>query len=64
MELLSLLAYIDPGSGNLLLQMLMASVFGALTLFRKSVKRLFSRPKKKNENAGMATSLPAPGPEP
>jgi hypothetical protein len=37
------LAYIDPGSGAILLQMVIGSVVGVAIFFRQSVVRLFNR---------------------
>ena len=38
-----LLAYIDPGSGSLILQALAAAVLGAGAYFRHYIARLFRR---------------------
>lgn len=38
-----LLAYTDPGSGSLLLQLLMASLAGSLFHFRSALRRLWTR---------------------
>jgi hypothetical protein len=35
-----LVAYIDPGSGSILLQMLIGSAIGLMLFFRQSVSRL------------------------
>jgi hypothetical protein len=66
MEFTNLLGYIDPGSGSLLLQILMASAVGALTFFRKSVGRLFSRSPRNNGKSNLpnATSAAVTRPEP
>lgn len=37
------IAYIDPGTGSLLLQMVLATVMGAGVFFRKALLGLFSR---------------------
>ena len=37
-----LLAYIDPGSGSLVLQMIIAGVVGALAFFRHAIFRFVS----------------------
>ncbi len=37
-----MLSYIDPGSGSLMLQMILASCAGVILFFRKSVSSLFS----------------------
>jgi hypothetical protein len=39
--------YIDPGSGSMLVQVLIASALGSLITFRKFFTGLFSRPKPK-----------------
>lgn len=44
------LAYIDPGSGTILLQMLIASSLGGICLFWKRIKRLFGFGRKDEEN--------------
>jgi len=36
-------AYIDPGSGSMLLQMLIAMVAGTFFYFRKSIKRFITQ---------------------
>ena len=36
-------AYIDPMAGSVVLQVVIASVVGGLTLFRQSIARLFVR---------------------
>jgi len=49
-------SYIDPGTGSLVLQMLIAGVVGTGVFFRRAVSRLFRRGKeadpasKKNES--------------
>ena len=35
------LAYIDPGSGSLLLQLLVGSIIGAGIVFRQTITRVF-----------------------
>lgn len=42
------LGYVDPGAGALLLQWVLAGVFGILLFFRRKVWSFFSR-KKQNE---------------
>jgi hypothetical protein len=37
----TILAYIDPGSGSILLQLLIGSVVGAGFFFREGIGRLF-----------------------
>ena len=46
------LAYIDPGTGSLVLQMLIAGIVGALAFFRGAIFRFFGffRRSKKDEN--------------
>lgn len=39
--------YIDPGSGSMLIQILVASTLGALIAFRKAFMGLFARSKAK-----------------
>ncbi len=43
----TLLAYIDPGSGSLLLQMLLAGVLGAAAYFRTAIFGFFGLFKRK-----------------
>ena len=50
-SLMQFLAYIDPGSGSLLLQFLIAAFVGTLAFFRRSILALFSRSKSKPEEA-------------
>lgn len=45
------LAYIDPGSGTMLLQMLIASSLGGVCLFWKRIKRLFGFGRKEEKSA-------------
>ena len=40
-----ILAYIDPGSGSLLIQVLLASVIGGISVFWKRIKSFFTRTK-------------------
>lgn len=42
----SLFAYIDPGSGSLILQTIIAGIVGVFVFFRGSIARLFGRGKK------------------
>ncbi|HWA82807.1 MAG TPA: hypothetical protein VG820_05215 [Fimbriimonadaceae bacterium] len=42
------LAYIDPGSGTLALQMLIAAVAGAVVMFKSRIASIFGRLKGKN----------------
>lgn len=51
------LAYADPGSGALIWQMAVASMFGALFYFRKFVTRLRSWGKKKGGKGEQITPL-------
>lgn len=44
-----LLAYIDPGSGSILIQVILASCLGGIVVFWNKIKALFSR--KKPEDA-------------
>ena len=47
-----LLRYLDPGSGSMLLQMLLALFLGigfAVKVYWKKIKLLFTRPPKKHE---------------
>ena len=48
------LAYIDPVSGSILIQTLVAAVAGGAAFFRKSLFALFKRP-------GTPSSSPDPG---
>ena len=43
-----ILAYIDPGSGSILVQVILASCIGGLAIFWSKVKSLFS--KRKHDN--------------
>ena len=45
-----LVAYIDPGSGALMLQMLLAMVVGVLVSFRKALGALISRVRSRNDS--------------
>lgn len=40
-----ILAYIDPGSGSILIQVILASFIGGIAVFWQKVKALFSRKK-------------------
>jgi len=42
-----ILAYIDPGSGSILIQVILASCIGGIAVFWNKVKALFTR--KNNE---------------
>jgi len=44
-------AYVDPGSGPLLWQALIAGIVGALFYFRSSLARLFSRTRRQDPPA-------------
>lgn len=61
-----LLGYIDPGSGALLVQALIASAFGGLIVFRDVISGLWSRilPLKKSQDAETLVSRDAAEPEP
>lgn len=37
------MAYIDPGSGSMVFQLLLASILGSLIAFRKGLSDLFRR---------------------
>ena len=39
------LAYIDPGSGSILLQVVLASCIGGVAVFWQKIKSLFTRKK-------------------
>jgi hypothetical protein len=61
----SLLAYIDPGTGSFLLQMLIAGIVGAVAYFRKAVFGLFHRNKANEPDAeGPHSSSSAPDHKP
>jgi hypothetical protein len=50
---LALIAYLDPGSGSLILQLLIAGLMGAgllVKVFWKKIKALFSRSSVKKED--------------
>jgi hypothetical protein len=56
--MINILAYIDPGSGSLIFQMLIASFMGALFIFRRFftpplrfLMRIFRRPKKEENDS-------------
>ncbi|HNR94774.1 MAG TPA: hypothetical protein PKM67_10125 [Kiritimatiellia bacterium] len=51
-----ILAYIDPGSGALILQLLMAGIVGAGVYFRRAIARIFGFRKKKPEDQPRADS--------
>ena len=40
-----IIAYIDPGSGSILIQVMLASCIGGIVVFWNKVKSLFSRRK-------------------
>ena len=40
-----ILAYIDPGSGSILIQVILASCIGGIAVFWSKIKGLFSRKK-------------------
>lgn len=40
-----ILAYIDPGSGSILIQVILASVVGGIAVFWQKLKSLFTRKK-------------------
>lgn len=40
-----ILAYIDPGSGSILLQVVLASMIGGVAMFWNKIKALFTRKK-------------------
>ncbi len=40
-----ILAYIDPGSGSILIQVILASCVGGILVFWNKIKSLFSRKK-------------------
>ena len=53
-----LLAYIDPGAGSLIVQMLIASFFGAAAVFRRSIFGSFSKKHKGGlKDKGCSNSL-------
>jgi hypothetical protein len=43
-------AYLDPGSGSVILQVLLASLFAVLFFFRASIRKLFDRLRKKSNS--------------
>jgi hypothetical protein len=40
-----ILAYIDPGSGSILIQVILASCLGGIAVFWQKIKALFTRKK-------------------
>lgn len=44
-ELSMVLAYIDPGSGSILIQVILASCIGGIAVFWQKIKALFVRKK-------------------
>jgi hypothetical protein len=48
----SLLGYIDPGSGSILLQVILAALLGSLTLLHRQVLRLVRAVFRRNPPAG------------
>ena len=61
-HLFAMLAYIDPGSGSFLLQMLLAGLFGIAAFFRKYIFGWFRRGKDHEASTDEA-ELDAPGAE-
>ncbi len=53
-----MLAYIDPGSGAMLLQWLMAGVLGSIVFFRRTLAGIFFKRKKQDKK----TASDAEGP--
>lgn len=51
-----ILAYIDPGSGALILQLLVAAFVGAGIYFRRAIKRILGFFKKKTDDQPKAKS--------
>ena len=49
-----MLAYIDPGSGSFLLQMLLAGLFGVGAFFRKYIFGWFRRGKEQDDSPDQA----------
>ena len=55
------LAYIDPGSGSIILQVVLASCIGGLAMFWSKIKALFGGKKPAEpEDAGTKTDGDAP----
>ena len=50
-HLFAMLAYIDPGSGSFLLQMLLAGLFGVAAFFRKYIFGWFRRGKDQEDSS-------------
>jgi hypothetical protein len=57
------LCYVDPGSGSLILQMLIASFVGAAALFRRSIFESFSKKKKGDSKETVCKRLPEVTPD-
>lgn len=55
-----IIAYIDPGSGSILLQVLLASVLGGVAIFWQRIKMLFTRKRPADELAPKLPEEPAP----
>lgn len=53
-----ILAYIDPGSGSILLQVILASVIGGVAVFWTKIKSFFIRKKPGTPAAPDETSKP------
>jgi hypothetical protein len=51
-----LLAYIDPGSGSLFLQMLIAAVLAVPFFFRRTISDAWHRVRRRNEDEPSASS--------
>jgi len=54
------LAYLDPGTGSLLIQLLLAGLLGigvAIRIFWKNIKGLFTKNNKEHEDTNDPTSL-------
>lgn len=52
------LAYIDPGSGSILLQVLLASCVGGMAIFWSKIKALFGRRKPEVHGEANGKKLP------
>ena len=57
------LCYVDPGAGSLILQMVIASFFGAAALFRRSILESFSKKKKGGSKGTLCNRLPEVTPD-
>jgi len=56
-----LLAYIDPGAGTILLQMLIGSLVGIVVFFRQTLTRIFGLGRRDDSTCSASTEEPRQG---